>query len=305
MSEKILNCSLILSDVIELDGNLTKNIINCNGGQGNFDGSIKLTDSTERLVVNLINKSDFKTNLSLNIDVGPNCFLEIRDESNYDNGSDFKIESKLNKNSIFELFRLNKFNPESVNYFSHKIDLSGNCEFRDFNFSNGSQEMNSKTIISLKEQNASYIGSGAVISNSTNAKNELVINHLSKSAKSDCSFKTVSRGKSNITFSGMVFVDKDCSDTVSNQISKGLVMDEEARINLIPMLDINNDDVVCAHGAASGKPDENILFYLKSRGISKEDAEKIYIEGFLGEFVDKISNEEMQKKAFNYITSIS
>ena len=305
MSEKILNCSLILSDVIELEGNLTKNIINCNGGQGNFDGSIKLTDSTERLVVNLINKSDFKTNLSLNIDVGPNCFLEIRDESNYDNGSDFKIESKLNKNSIFELFRLNKFNPESVNYFSHKIDLSGNCEFRDFNFSNGSQEMNSKTIISLKEQNASYIGSGAVISNSTNAKNELVINHLSKSAKSDCSFKTVSRGKSNITFSGMVFVDKDCSDTVSNQISKGLVMDEEARINLIPMLDINNDDVVCAHGAASGKPDENILFYLKSRGISKEDAEKTYIEGFLGEFVDKISNEEMQKKAFNYITSIS
>lgn len=305
MSEKILNCSLILSDVIELEGDLTKNIITYNGGQGNFDGSIKLTDSSERLVINLINKSDFKINLSLNIDVGPNCFLEIRDESNYDNGSDFKIESKLNKNSIFELFRLNKFNPKSVNFFSHNIDLSGNCEFRDFNFSNGSQEMNSKTIISLKEQNASYIGSGAVISNSTNAKNELVINHLSKSAKSDCSFKTVSRGKSNITFSGMVFVDKDCSDTVSNQISKGLVMDEEARINLIPMLDINNDDVVCAHGAASGKPDENVLFYLKSRGISKEDAEKIYIEGFLGEFVDKISNEEMQKKAFNYITSIS
>ena len=101
MSEKILNCSLILSDVIELEGNLTKNKINLKGEQGNFDGSIKLTDSTERLIVNLINKSDFKINLSLNIDVGPNCFLEIRDESNYDNGSDFKIESKQNKDSIF------------------------------------------------------------------------------------------------------------------------------------------------------------------------------------------------------------
>ena len=41
MSEKILNCSLILSDVIELEGDLTKNIITYNGGQGNFDGSIK------------------------------------------------------------------------------------------------------------------------------------------------------------------------------------------------------------------------------------------------------------------------
>mgnify|MGYP005683659397 CR=1 FL=1 len=161
--------------------------------------------------------------------------------------------------------------------------------------------MNSKTIISLKEQNASYIGSGAVISNSTNAKNELVINHLSKSAKSDCSFKTVSRGKSNITFSGMVFVDKDCSDTESNQISKGLVMDEEARINLIPMLDINNDDVVCAHGAASGKPDENILFYLKSRGIKEKEAIKIIIKGFLESIFENIKNEDIKKILINHI----
>ena len=79
MSEKILNCSLILSDVIELEGNSTKDLINYNGEQGNFNGSIKLIDSTERLIINLINKSDFKINLSLNIDVGPNCFLEIRE----------------------------------------------------------------------------------------------------------------------------------------------------------------------------------------------------------------------------------
>ena len=142
-----------------------------------------------------------------------------------------------------------------------------------------------------------------MISNSTNSNNDLSIKHLSKSSKSDCSFKTVSRGSSNIKFSGEVFVDHGCSKTISNQISKGLVMDESAKISLIPKLEINNDDVICAHGAASGKPDESVIFYLKSRGIAHADAEKIYVQGFLGEFLDKISNTEMQEKAMKYIST--
>ena len=80
-------------------------------------------------------------------------------------------------------------------------------------------------------------------------------------------------------------------------------MDEFAKISLIPKLEINNDDVVCAHGAASGKPDESVIFYLKSRGIPQDEAEKIYVEGFLGEFLDKIPNAEMQEKAMKYISA--
>ena len=304
-TDTIQNCAVILDNKPNIAVMPVKNKLIFNGENGNFNGKINLKDPTEKLIINLVNECKDKVTINLTINLEPNCYLEIRDESTYNYGSEIIINSELKKNSEFELYRINKFNDETENVFSHKVGLASNCEFRDFNYSNGSSEMNNKTVVSLNEQNASYIGSGAIISNSTNANNELVIKHLSKSAKSDCSFKTVSRGKSSITFSGMVFVDKDCSDTMSNQISKGLVMDEEAKINLIPMLDINNDDVVCAHGAASGKPDESILFYLKSRGISQEEAEKIYVEGFLGEFVDKISNKVMQEKAFNYITSVT
>ena len=82
-------------------------------------------------------------------------------------------------------------------------------------------------------------------------------------------------------------------------------MNEEARVDLIPKLEINNDDVVCSHGAASGKPDENVLFYLTSRGISRGDAKKIYIQGFLGEFIKKIDNAQMQAKAKQFISQNS
>ena len=296
-------CSIIIGEQVKVE-NATQDLeIDFHFENALINGQIKVSKSSKKFLINLLNISDKKFDLNLEILLNEESFLELRDESDYKHGSSIKINSIIKKNSILEFFRLNNFKDESINTFSHNIELSSNCEFRDFNFSNGSSEMDNKTAVSLNDENASYVGSGVMISNSTNSNNELSINHLSKLAKSDCSFKAVSRGNSNIRFSGNVFVDHDCSKTISNQISKGLVMDELAKISLIPKLEIYNDDVVCAHGAASGKPDESIIFYLKSRGISHDEAEKIYIEGFLGEFLNKISNSEMQKKAMNYISA--
>ena len=179
--------------------------------------------------------------------------------------------------------------------------MSSGSMFKDFNFTNGSDFTNNETKINLNEENAKYVGSGVVMSNSSKCENNLEIRHLSKSAVSDCSFKAVTRGSSNVSFKGKVFVDENCSNTQSNQISKGLLIDEESKINLTPILEINNDDVVCSHGAASGKADEEVLFYLASRGISKIDAERIYIQGFLSEFIEKIEDAEMQAKGQNFI----
>ena len=296
-------CSIMIGEEIKYENNSSEVDIDFKIQNDYIFGKIDILKSSKKFLINLSNVKDKKFNLELEISLNENSFLELRDESDYEHGSDINIRSTMNKNSIFEFFRLNNFKDSSKNTFNHNIDLGLNCEFRDFNFSNGSNEMDNKTTVLLNEENASYIGSGVMISNSTNSNNDLSIKHLSKSAKSDCSFKTVSRGNSNIKFSGKVFVDHDCSKTISNQISKGLIMDEFAKISLIPKLEINNDDVVCAHGAASGKPDESVIFYLKSRGIPQNEAEKIYVEGFLGEFLDKIPNAEMQEKAMKYISA--
>lgn len=296
-------CSIIIAEKIDIK-NMPSNLdIDLQILNDQISGHVNVTKSEIDPVIIISNLRKENFNLNLNIHLNENSFLEMRDESEYNFGSKIIINTKMNKNSLFEYFRLNNFLETTKNYFNHEIEISSNCEFRDFNFSNGSSEMENKTSVSLNEENASYIGSGVMISNSTNSKSDLFINHLSKSAKSDCSFKTVSRGVSKVSYSGKVFVDHNCSKTISNQISKGLIMDEKAKISLTPKLEINNDDVVCAHGAASGKPDESIIFYLKSRGISHEQAEKIYVEGFLGEFLDKISNNEMQQKAMKYIST--
>ena len=278
--------------------------INCSALEenGSINLNIEVLESDIATRINLQALRDSYINLNIEISLLKGARLEVLDESEYSKGSEIKINSELKQGSSFELYRLNKFNQSTENKYYHTCNLSKNCVFKDFNFTNGSKQMTNETIISLADEHAKYIGSGVVITNSTNCNNTLKINHIAPSAISDCSFKAVSRGNAAVTFNGKISVDENCSNTVSNQISKGLIINEESKVNLIPKLEINNDDVVCSHGAASGKPDENVLFYLTSRGISREDAEKIYIQGFLGEFIYKIDNAQMQAKAKQFIS---
>ena len=245
------------------------------------------------------NRSNFK--IIADIYLNENATLEIIDENDYIIDTSFILKSFLGSHAMLELYRFNKFQSDTNNSFVHTCNMSNGSMFKDFNFTNGSDFTNNETKINLNEENAKYVGSGVVMSNSSKCENNIEIRHLSKSAVSDCSFKAVTRGSSNVSFKGKVFVDENCSNTQSNQISKGLLIDEESKINLTPILEINNDDVVCSHGAASGKADEEVLFYLASRGISKSEAERIYIPGFLSEFIEKIEDAEMQAKGQNFI----
>ena len=265
--------------------------------------NIEVTKSENAQRIDLASNSsntdliDFEINLIIN----EGAVLEFVDESSYSNNSNIRLISQLHKNSYFELYKLNNYNNENINKFYHNCSLLENSTFKDYSFSNGSKENFSKTIINLNDVNSRYLGSGVSINSSTNSNTEIEIRHNTNSTSSDCYFKTVAKGSSKVNFDGTIFVDNHCSKTISNQVSKGLLIGKESKINLIPKLEIYNDDVECTHGAASGQPDKNTLFYLTSRGISKEEAEQIYVEGFLSEFFETIDNNSMAEKAKNFI----
>jgi Fe-S cluster assembly protein SufD len=265
--------------------------------------NIEVTKSENAQRIDLASNSsnndliDFEINLIIN----EGAVLEFVDESSYSNNSNIRLISQLHKNSYFELYKLNNYNNENINKFYHNCSLLENSTFKDYSFSNGSKENFSKTIINLDDVNSRYLGSGVSINSSTNSDTEIEIRHNTNSTSSDCYFKTVAKGSSKVNFDGTIFVDNHCSKTISNQVSKGLLIGKESKINLIPKLEIYNDDVECSHGAASGQPDKNTLFYLTSRGISKEEAEQIYVEGFLSEFFETIDNISMAEKAKNFI----
>jgi Fe-S cluster assembly protein SufD len=266
-----------------------------------LDIEIAKSENAQRINLTLNSSSTDLIDFEINLTVNEGAILEFVDESNYSNNSNIRLVTQLNKNSCFELYKLNSYNSKNTNKFYHNCSLLENSTFKDYSFSNGSKENSSKTIINLDDVNSRYLGSGVSINNSTNSDTEIEIRHNTKSASSDCYFKTVAKGSSKVNFDGTIFVDNHCSKTISNQVSKGLLIGKESKINLVPKLEIYNDDVECSHGAASGQPDKNTLFYLTSRGISKEEAEQIYVEGFLSEFFETIDNASMAEKAKNFI----
>ena len=78
------------------------------------------------------------------------------------------------------------------------------------------------------------------------------------------------------------------------QANNNLLLSESSSINSKPQLEIYADDVKCSHGCTIGQLDENALFYLRTRGISKEDANAILTFAFASEAMEKITIPELE-----------
>ena len=100
-------------------------------------------------------------------------------------------------------------------------------------------------------------------------------------------------GAARGVFQGKVYVAQDAQKTDGQQMSRALLLSRKAEADAKPELEIYADDVICAHGATVGELDESQLFYLTSRGISREKACTILIAAFLDDAVDMIENTDL------------
>jgi Fe-S cluster assembly protein SufD len=110
-------------------------------------------------------------------------------------------------------------------------------------------------------------------------------NHLAPHTSSHLQYHSVLRDQAYSFYNGMIYVDAQAQQTVSNQLSRSLLLSEQARADAIPNLEILADDVQSGHGAAIGAMDAEQLFYLQSRGFAREQAENMLVEGFMEEVI--------------------
>lgn len=126
-------------------------------------------------------------------------------------------------------------------------------------------------------------------------------NHLAPHTTSDLLFKGALKDRSRSVWQGMIYVAKNAQRTDGYQANRNLVLSEKARADSIPGLEILADDVRCTHGATVGKIDEDQVFYLRSRGIPYEDAERLIVEGFFDPIMQRISFEGVRTRFQNAI----
>jgi Fe-S cluster assembly protein SufD len=126
-------------------------------------------------------------------------------------------------------------------------------------------------------------------------------NHLAPNTTSDLLFKGALLGESRSIWQGMIYVDPKASKTDGYQANRNLVLSQKARADSIPGLEILTDDVRCTHGATVGKIDQELVFYLQSRGLPKKEAEKLIVEGFFDPIMQRIPFDNVRQRFQNAI----
>jgi Fe-S cluster assembly protein SufD len=121
-------------------------------------------------------------------------------------------------------------------------------------------------------------------------------NHLAPHTTSDLLFKGALKGHSRSVWQGMIYVAPGAQRTDGYQANRNLVLSENARADSIPGLEILADDVRCTHGATVGKIDPDLVFYLRSRGIPMDEAERLVVEGFFDPIMQRIPFEGVRAR---------
>jgi Fe-S cluster assembly protein SufD len=123
--------------------------------------------------------------------------------------------------------------------------------------------------------------------------NTTFVEHAAPECRSRQVYKGVLDGQSRGVFQGKVHVMRDAQKTDGHQLSRALLLSPRAEIDARPELEIYADDVKCSHGATAGELDEDLMFYLLSRGIPRDEVRRMLIEAFLSEAIAEIPLEQV------------
>jgi Fe-S cluster assembly protein SufD len=168
-------------------------------------------------------------------------------------------------------------------YISHNLALGGTLTRNDLNVTLA--EAGSDCVL-----NGLYVGSG-----STQIDNRSVIDHAKPHCRSEEVYKGILDGHAVGSFGGKIIVRPQAQKTDSRQRNNNLLLSPDAVVNTKPQLEIDADDVKCAHGATVGQIDADALFYLMSRGIDAAEAKGLMTVAFAGEVTERITIEPLRE----------
>ena len=216
-----------------------------------------------------------------NIEIASNLYVTILDKSNGKNIAISCAQGSTVKYIIVDSASSNRVFNVSGELLINQISLEETAE---------------KLNVNLLNENASCDIKNLVIAAKTKNSFAQYVDHLIGNTKSNIINVGVAINGANIKFDTTGKVEKGMAKSKCSQLSRGIVMDDESQITALPILLIDEFDCFANHGATIGKMSDEDLFYLMSRGLSKDDAFLLILSGIIKPFIDDIPNEELQNK---------
>ncbi len=175
------------------------------------------------------------------------------------------------------------------------LEIGRDAQFHSFGLTTGAQASR----VSLYGK---FAGTGAhaglrgatLLTKRQHADITLLLDHAVAHCESRELFKTVLADESRGVFQGKIVVRPDAQKTDGRMMSRALLLGEACEMDNKPELEIFADDVQCGHGATAGELDEDLLFYLKARGIPQKEAEALLVQAFVGEAIEFVENDALR-----------
>jgi Fe-S cluster assembly protein SufD len=167
----------------------------------------------------------------------------------------------------------------------------------------GKLTRNDLTVTLAGEGGDATINGLAVLNQDQHCDNHTLLDHAAANCSSHELYKHVLDGKSTCVFRGKILVRQDSQKTDSKQTSKSLLLSDEAQMNSQPALEIYADDVKCTHGSTTGPVDEEMVFYLRSRGMGLEAARHLLTYAFAADITRRIKVEPVRRRLEDFLAA--
>ena len=226
---------------------------------------------------------------------------QTREIIEYDDDAHLSAEPKvseiiLNENASLELYVLQNVDNEASIQREFKIRQLGDSRLKIVVITfNGGDIRNTYTVDLDGEGADTQIYGLYLIDKKQHVENYLKVNHNVPHCTSNEKFKGVLDDEATGVFNGHVYVAPNAQKTDAHQNNSNIILTPKAKINSQPFLEIYADDVKCSHGTSTGQLDQEAMFYMRQRGISKANARILLMYAFAAEVSNHIGNDMLHE----------
>ena len=214
------------------------------------------------------------------------------------------LELKVGDDAHVDHVKITGEGAGAMHVFTLMAAVGAHARFNEFLFTTGGSVVRNQAFVHFGgEGTIASIRGANLLKGRQHADTTLVVDHAVANCTSREVFKSVLDEEARNVFQGKITVRPHAQKTDAKMSTHALLLSDKAEADNKPELEIFADDVQCGHGATSGALDEDLLFYLKARGIPPKEAEALLIQAFVGEAVEGIEHAGLRDALIDHVVA--
>lgn len=258
------------------------------------------------IVLRQVSRGDGAHASRLRIRVGAGARLTLL-ESHEGGGSGLSllgVELELGEGAACERLAVCDLDPDAVAVAELDVRLSSGARFAQTLLTTGSRRQRLETRVSHPGQGAEARLDGAyLLSGRRHADLTSSVRHEGPDGRTSQLARGIVDDQARAVFQGRIIVQEGADGTDARMTHNALILSDRAEVDARPELEIYADDVACAHGATVGALDDEVLFYMRQRGLPESEARALLAASFLGEVLDRVESAVASERLRDWLAA--